>query len=259
MEYVKSIYSTRYLWYHLALSELRTKYRRSKLGMLWALLYPLSITVLLSAVMGRIFKSSSIDYMPFVFSGTITWDFLISSITNGCQAFVNSELYIKQCKHPLIIYPLKQVLAFFINYFFAFCGLAILLIFFYPKNLLMIPAVLIISMPLMLFFVWPLATISAFIGVVFRDFQQLITIMMTALWYVSPVFIQPDVFYRANLHFIVDNNPIFHFLELIRAPLLRGQLPSLTNVCFVIGSALFFWLIAAILIKTKEKKVIFFL
>lgn len=259
MDYLRNVYSTRYFWYHLARSELRTKYRRSKLGMLWALLYPFALTLLLSLVMGSIFKSSTAHYIPFVFSGVITWDWLLSSIQAGCNAFVNNEIYIKQCKHPLIIYPLKHIIACSINFSIAFIGLFIMILISHPTHALFLPIVVLLALPLMFLFIWPLAIISAFIGVVFRDFQQLILIMMQALWYVSPVFIQPQVFYSANLNFFVDQNPIYHFLSLIRAPLLKGEMPSAANYCYVIATALVFWAIAALLIKTKEKKVIFFI
>ena len=94
--YFQKIYQSRFFWAHLTLADLRAKYRRSALGMLWAILQPLALALLLSFVMGNIFKISIKEYLPFIFSGLIVWEFISSVTISGCNAFVNAEIYIKQ-------------------------------------------------------------------------------------------------------------------------------------------------------------------
>ena len=46
--YLAGIFHSRYFWMHLALSDLRSKWRRSFMGMLWSIIQPLGLTPLLS-------------------------------------------------------------------------------------------------------------------------------------------------------------------------------------------------------------------
>lgn len=257
-DYLQSIYRSRFFWTHLTLADLRAKYRRSLLGILWAMLQPLALALLLSFVMGNIFKVSVLEYIPFIFSGLIVWEFISSSTIAGCNAFVNAEIYIKQYSHPLAIYPLRHILSALITLSLALLGLFFLVACWKPANLQLIPAV-ILAIPLLLLWTWPLAVIVAFIGTIFRDFQQLVIIFLQAIWYISPVFFQPKMFYQAHLAFLVDNNPIYHLLNLFRAPLLDGHFPEISSYLYVLMTAAFLWIIAGIILFKKEPKLIFYL
>src|SRR5215469_10048636 len=54
--YVASIWQCRYFWLSLVKMDLRTRYRRSLLGMGWSLLHPIAMTIILCIVFSRIFK-----------------------------------------------------------------------------------------------------------------------------------------------------------------------------------------------------------
>lgn len=257
--YLQNIYDSRFFWTHLTLADLRTKYRRSLLGILWAMLQPLALALLLSFVMGNIFKVSILEYIPFIFSGLIVWEFISSSTIAGCNAFVNAEIYIKQYTHPLAIYPLRHVLSALITLSLALFGLLILIALWKPENLQMTPIVFFLAIPLLLLWAWPLAIIVAFIGTAFRDFQQLIIIFLQAIWYISPVLFQPNIFYQAHLNFLVDNNPIYHLLNLFRAPLLEGHFPEISSYLYVLLTAAVLWIMAGIVLFKKERKLIFYL
>jgi peptidoglycan/LPS O-acetylase OafA/YrhL len=73
-DYARRIWATRYFWTHLVAADLRAKYRRSSLGLLWAIIHPLALTGLLSLVMSRVFGSPIVEYAPFIFSGLILWN-----------------------------------------------------------------------------------------------------------------------------------------------------------------------------------------
>ncbi len=257
--YLSGIWSARYFWVHLALSDIRIKYRRSLLGLAWALVQPLALTILLSFVMGNIFQAKSEQYAPYIFSGLIVWEFITSSAITGCTALTNAEGYIKQFTHPMAIYTLRSVLPCLINLGCASLGLFVWSLIVNPVNLNASWLCLPISFVLIFFFAWPLATIAAFIGVQFRDFSQLIIIGLQAVYYISPIFFLPDMFLKAKIGFVLMYNPIYHLLNLFRMPLLYGQIPFLFSYMYVCSVCLLLWLIAWIFIKKNENKVIFYL
>lgn len=258
-EYLQNVYKARFFWIHLSFADLRTKYRRSALGLFWSILQPLGLTLLLSFVMGKLFNSPITDYAPYVFSGIIIWDFIVGSAVAGCNSFINAEGYIKQVAHPLAIYPLRSTLSLLINFGLAFIGFLFWVLLWKPNNfglawLHLFPAIII------LFFIGlTLGTITAFINTKFRDFQQMLVLILQAVWYVSPIFFEPKLFKSAKAEYLMELNPVYHILNLFREPMLHGKVPSLNDYLYSIGSIMLLGIIAVLYIKKDEKKIIFYL
>lgn len=257
--YLKNIWLTRYFWIQLAFADIRCKYRRSMFGLAWALLQPLFLTLLLAFIMGHIFRSPVNEYAPFVYSGLIFWECLVNSTVTGCSAFLNATGYIKQFSHPLLIYTLRSVIPCMVNLLCASFGLVIWAIIKHPETVNFSWLTLLISYPLLFLLIWPIASLSAFIGTKFHDFSQLVVILLQAVYYVSPVFFLPSMFFNAKIGFLVIYNPIYHLLNLFRAPFLEGHFPSLDNYAYVIGFVLVAWTFVLLSIRRNENKIIFYL
>ncbi len=108
--YLLGIYQSRYFWVHLALSDLRAKWRRSFFGVAWSIMQPLGMTALIAMVFSRIFHQNIGDYAPYILSGMIIWDFITATLIGGSLSFVQADAYIKQYQHPLAIYTLRTAL-----------------------------------------------------------------------------------------------------------------------------------------------------
>ena len=55
----------RYFWMSLVKIDLRTRYRRSVIGLGWSLLRPIAMTVILCAVFGTLFNQKIQDFALF--------------------------------------------------------------------------------------------------------------------------------------------------------------------------------------------------
>jgi lipopolysaccharide transport system permease protein len=106
---------------------------------------------------------------------------------------------------------------------------------------------------------WPLVTLLAYIGSRVRDLPNVMTLILQACWFVSPIFFEADMFRRAGLGALVDDNPVYHLLQIVRAPLLEGRWPTATNYSFCLGTALFFAVCAWLVGRKAERRVIFYL
>lgn len=257
--YLQQIWQARYFWSHLAWSDLRFKYRRSVLGLTWAVLHPIALTLLFAFVMSHLFHAAIDEYATFIYSGFIFWEFIVSSAVIGCIAFIHAEPYIKQFNHPLLIYSLRCVLAAMINLLCAFSGLIVWSLIVKPMNFGFAWTSLLVSFPLLFLFSWALATITAFIGVKFRDFSQLITLLLQALYFISPILFLPRLFAASGLGALITYNPIYYLLQLFRAPLLEGRFPATQDYLFVLITTVLLWGIAFVFVKRDEYKVIFYL
>ena len=256
--YLRGIWAARYFWLHLAQAELKYKFRRSKLGLLWTMVNPLVLTLMMALIFGNIFNVPMRDFAPYIFSGMLVWEFLISSVVGGCNSLLSSEGYIKQFKHPFAIYPLKSTLVNITSFLIALCGLALWMLFVHPANLLISTLFLPVTVICLFLLGWPLVILASFTNVKYRDFAQVIALVMQLVWYTSPVFLQPTMFKSASLMALFDNNPITHILNLVRAPMLYGQLPTPLDFLFVFGTAAVLYLAAILRIRAAEKTLIYY-
>jgi lipopolysaccharide transport system permease protein len=259
MKYFKDIWEARYFWWHLSMSDLRSRWRRSFVGAFWSVLQPLGLTILISIVFSRIFGNPLTWYAPYILSGMLIWDFVVSSVVGGALAFVQADAYIKQTRHPLAIYTLRNVLTGLIVLAMASVSLLCWVVIKFPENISWSWLGALAIFPILLAVAWPWATIMAYISTRFRDVPHALGLILQAMWFVSPIYFEADVFRNGGLHVLLDYNPIYHLLEIVRAPLLRGDWPSPINYAWCVGTAILLAAIAFAIGRVTEKKVIFYL
>jgi lipopolysaccharide transport system permease protein len=257
--YFYGIWNARYFWVHLSLSDLRSRWRRSFFGILWTVIQPLGLTLLLSIVFGRIFKTEITEYAPYILSGMIVWEFVSATAIGGSLSFVQADAYIKQCHHPLAIYTLRTVLVNLMVLMLASLSLIMWVLIVMPQNFGWPWLAALTIYPIVVLLAWPLATLLAYIATRFRDLPHALGLVLQAMWFVSPIYFEAKVFRGGELHGLVDYNPIYHMLEIIRAPLLHGEWPTALNYAYCIGVVAILTLLAWLVGRESEKKVIFYL
>ncbi|EKD77216.1 MAG: hypothetical protein ACD_42C00438G0004 [uncultured bacterium] len=259
-QYLQRIWSARYFWWHLALSDIRARFRRSYLGIAWAVLTPLLLTAILTLVMSFIFKSQAISYAPYVYSGLIVWEVITSSGNDGCDAFFKASSYIKQFKHPMIIYSIRTVLVSMIYMMYALIGLAAWMLLKQPFHLLVTLVWIVPALCMLFFIALPVCIVCGITNTQFRDFARLLVLIFQMVWYVSPIFISDKLLMKSkHLHVLVTYNPIYHLLELFRAPILYGHAPMIIDFAYVIVAGLIFWAWAIRLLIKNENTLIHYL
>jgi lipopolysaccharide transport system permease protein len=257
--FLQAIWKSRYFWVHLAFSDLHARWRRSFFGLLWCMIQPLGMTFLLSLVLSRLLHKEIAGYAPYIFSGVVVWEFILFSVNQGALSFIQATAYIKQCNQPLPIYTLRTVIGASIVLLLAsvplFCWTLIAMPGNFNFSWIVVPTIY----PILLLIAWPVATVLAYIGARFRDLIPALGLIMQAVWFVSPINFEEQLFRSGGIGWLIDYNPIYHILQILRAPLLHGQFPTIRNysVCFL--TALFLYTVAAIVGVKSERKVIFYL
>lgn len=259
-KYYKHMIHMRYFIAHLVTIGLKNQFRRSKLGILWTFISPLCLTAIMGVVFSVAFQYELKDYLPYVLSGILFWDLFTKSFVAGSSTIMGFDSFIRQCNHPITLYSLSNSLIFTSSFLIAMIALVIMTLFTSPVyiviGLLSLPFTLIIYA----IFSWSGTTISSFIGVQFRDFPMAATLLLQVMWYLSPVFLQEDLFMKNPILYTwFTINPITHMLNLIRKPFLHGHFPSIVDysysICFVAVMAM----LAFYVNKKKEKTAIFYL
>jgi lipopolysaccharide transport system permease protein len=257
-KYLRAIWQCRYFWLSLVRMDLRTRYRRSVLGMGWSLLHPIAMTAIICIVFTTVFHVDIHDYVPFVLAGFACWNYILFVALQGCQCFYQGEMYIRQFPAPMAIFPLRTALGGTIHFLIALCVVvAVATVINRSVNLLAL-ASLLPSVLLLFVFVWSLAVLAGFANVFFNDTQHLSEIGFQILFYATPIIYKPEMLegtYFGRLMILL--NPVNIFLRLIRDPIIHQQPPTLATFAWACGTVLVFAAAAGFILARLQRKLIF--
>jgi lipopolysaccharide transport system permease protein len=243
-------------WTFMGLSEIRRRYRRTIIGPFWTTLSLGLFIGCMGYLLSSLWHSSPKDFLPYFCSGYISWILIQTTIMESCTTFTSSESYIKQVSLPYTNYACLIVWRNIIVFMHHLVILAIVLWYAGASitfnTLLVLPA-------LGIFFItgtW----IAVFLGMIcsrFRDIQQIVTSLLQLAMFVTPILWTPEQLGARGV-LVSAINPLYHFITIIRLPLI-GQAPSLINWVVsigvaILGSVLTFWMFSK-----NYKKLIFWL
>jgi ABC-type polysaccharide/polyol phosphate export permease len=257
--YFVALWEFRFFWVSLVKAELLRRYRRSFLGLGWSLLQPLSMTVVLGVVYGRVFHLPFSEFAPMLLCGLAFWNMVSQSILRGCQSLVAADAYIRQQPLPLAMFPLREVLV--VGFHFLISLLLTLLLVLPLKGTFGPLALLSLLPTLALLFVlgWSLAVLAGFAHAYFPDTQHLAEVGLQVLLFLTPVMYPASMLERNGLGFLLHYNPLAVLLEMLRGALLYAQVPPATTyaaaaLLISVPAACAAWVIARL-----EHRVIFVL
>jgi lipopolysaccharide transport system permease protein len=258
--YFSEIWRLRYFWMALVRIDLRKRYRRSALGMGWSLLHPIAMTTVLCVFFSKLWGLSIRDFGPYVLTGMTFWGFVTATVVRGCQSFVQGESYIRQHPAPMAIYPLRTTLSAGFHFLLGF-GIALALVW-SLRGFGNVPALVCLVPAFILLFIigWSVTICMGAANVLFHDAQHLTEILMQMLFYMTPIMYHREMLHnRKYVSLVLDLNPLTSLLELLRAPLLDGRMPSTWAVGMSIGTAALAAIAAMLTLRFLEKRLIFYL
>jgi len=223
----------------LGWQDIRQRYRRSSLGPFWL---TISMGVLIGAlglVFGALFAMETKEFIPFLSLGLILWSLVTVTINEGCTAFTDSEALIKQISLPLFIHILRVLWRNVIIFAHNLIIFPVVLLFFGIP--LRISALLVF--PGLVLLLLNLSWISLLMGTLcarFRDIPQIVSNLLQVTFYLTPIIWMPKLLPERAGHLMLDVNPFFHLIEIVRAPLL-GMRPSVMNWVVALSLAVAGW------------------
>ncbi len=228
MQYAVDLARFRHLCWNLVASDIRARFRRSRIGILWAVVQPLSFALILAYVYGSLFKVESYwIFAVYVFSGMILWEFFTNCINVGMDSLLNAQGYLKQARIPFFIFQLRVPLAAIVIHLAGLGGMLLMMaaLGLLPpigENLLLVPAFLVV----MLAFGTGLTVLFSTIGTQFRDARYVVGIALQGLLFLSPVFLDRNFMDSSHVWLLKYINPFVAFSEMFRGPLLYGAMWS---------------------------------
>ena len=215
--------------------EIIARYRGSFLGLLWTLINPVLMLLIYTFVFGVVFKvrlepqnsylyDDKFAFAMLLFTGLVLFNLFSECLSRAPGLILTNVNYVKKVIFPLEILPLVSLGSALFHAGISFLVLfAFLLIMEHPIEwtIIFLPIVL---LPLMLFTVG-LSWILASIGVFVRDIGQLISLILTMLLFLSPIF-YPASALPEPIRDYLFLNPLTLIIEQVRSVILCGQLPD---------------------------------
>ncbi len=243
------------LWTMLAWTDIRQRYRRSALGPIWITLSMGIFIGMLSIVYGILFNLDIAKYFPYVTAGYVLWGFISSCTLESCSAFQANHKIIRQIRLPYGLYVLRVIARNFIVFLHTAVIFVIVAVVFSvpvgPITLLAIPGMMMLFINL----VW-IGLSLAIIATRYRDVILIVQSIVQIMIFVTPIIWQTT---RLGDHVIIAYvNPLFHLIDIVRAPLL-GQPPLLLSWAVAVGLAVVGWTIAILLLRRAAPRIVFWL
>jgi ABC-2 type transport system permease protein/lipopolysaccharide transport system permease protein len=213
------------LWLAMGSQDIRQRYRRSRVGPFWISL-SMGVTVAaLGFLYGALFQQPLEEYLPYLASGFVVWGLIAGLINDGASTFIRSEGLIRQLAAPLSIYAYREVwgnLLFFLHNLVVYV-IVILVFRSWPgaEVLLVVPGIAILLLNGI-----GLGLLLGLASARFRDVPQILASIVQVMFFVTPILWKVEMLPERAL--LLDFNPFFHMLEIVRSPLL-GQSPSSAN------------------------------
>jgi ABC-type polysaccharide/polyol phosphate export permease len=221
----------------LVIRDIKVKYQRSLLGVIWTLLNPLLTVAILVAVFTYVVRIQVDRYWAFLLSGFFAWNFIQRTLYHSTTILRDHASLSRSVYYPAEILILGASLSKLVEFLIEISIVVIALGLFHhrglPGSLLLFPVIVAIQVVLSVGLMFPLAVFS----VLYYDIQHALPIVITSLFYISPVFYPVEMIPEAARPYYYLN-PVVGVLELFHKVLYEGRWPSATLLASVSAAAL---------------------
>ncbi|MBO6863525.1 MAG: ABC transporter permease [Alphaproteobacteria bacterium] len=244
------------LWWTLSWFDLKSRYRRSVIGPFWLTLSMGLTVMMLGTVYSYILGTPHTAYIPHLSLGFIVWTMMSMMIVDGCRAFMEAAPIIKQRPVPVIVFAMRVV----------------------NRNLLFTAHNFLVFVPVVFYYkivptwVTPLALVGLFlitingiwivisIGIVcarYRDIPQLVLSLVQMAFFLTPVIWGVQEIGN-EIPLFLQLNLFYHFMELVRAPLL-GMEPRMLSWYVAIATTVIGWIFTVLLYRVARRRLVFWI
>lgn len=251
MNIFKKIYDYRELLKNNVKKEIRGRYKKSFLGVIWTFLNPLLQLAVYAFIFPLILKTTQPYYVIFVCVGLIPWTFFTATISQSTWAVIGNANIVKKVYFPREILPVSIVTSNMVTFLIStiiiivFClvyGLGI------TKYIVFYPIILIIQY----IFQLGISLILSAVTVYFRDLEHFVQIALMLMFYATPIVFAGDTIPEA-FSFIIKFNPMAHIITGYRDIFYNQTRPDFVSLGIVLAVSIVLTVIGYFIFKKLQK------
>ena len=270
MTQIKKIWSNfkryQFLMSQLISRDFKVKYKRSVLGVVWSLLYPVLMMAVMAMVFSQMFRFQveGINYLVYLMTGIIMFQYFSEASNTAMTSVVGNFGLLNKVYIPKYIFPLAKCLFVGINFILTLIPWFILITLTqfgfgtYPASInwyyLLLPYIFLC----LFIFTVGVGLFLSCISVFLRDVFYIYGIILTIWQYFTPVFYSIEIL-PPSLQSLFKFNPLYQFITATREIVLYGRCPSITSIVVMGVMAVGTLLIGGYIFKKKQDKFIYYI
>lgn len=247
----------------LVMRDFKVKYKRSVLGVVWSILYPLLTMAIMAVVFSQMFKFKveGVNYLVYLLTGLVIFNYF-NEASNGAMASVVSNFsLINKVYIPKYIFPVSKVLFVGINFLLTLIPLLLMILFTGKGDTKCVINIYYLLLPyvfLCLFmFTLGMGFILSTISIFFRDMFYIYGVVITLWNYLTPVFYDISMLDK-NIQSFMSLNPLYMYINFARTIILKNQIPSLYSFITCAVSSISILIIGMVIFKKNQDKFIYY-
>ncbi len=220
VEDVRLLYRYRAVIHSLVVTQLRMRYQRSALGVLWTLLNPLLLLSVQAFVFSQVLGINTADYALYLFTGLVFWQFFSAGIESASRSLIANEGLIRRVAAPALVFPVSDVIVAMANAGFSLVALAILFLWAHApigsSIVLLVPGILLSAA-----FTLGGGLITMTLVTFYRDFMHIISVALLAAYFATPI-LYPEALAGRRAVFL-KYNPLSNYVTFFHDALLTAR------------------------------------
>lgn len=247
----KNFKKYKYLLFELTKKNIKLKYRRSYLGILWTLLEPILTTIVLTLVFTNLRKTADATFPVYILTGRLLYSYFAQSTRQAMKSIRSNSGMIKKVYVPKYIYPLSDILSNYIIFLISMIVLlGSMLVFKVQPTKYIFNAV--IPLVLLLILCLGMGLILATLAVFFRDMEYLWGVILMMIMYTSAIFYDASI---VPAKWIFYFNPIYHIIVNFRNSVFGSPL-DMEALLISLGYSFISLIIGIVMFYKKQDKFI---
>lgn len=251
------LYKYKNLINELVQRDIKKKYRRSVLGIVWSMLNPLLMMLITAMVFSNLFKFDVQNFALYLLTGQLVFTFYSEATNFAMGSILENGHLIKKVYMPKYLFPLSRVCSSGVNLCFTFPAMLAVMLY---TNQAITFKLLFCLIPLILLFFFCLGVgllLSAY-AVYFRDLFHLYGVLLTALNYATPIF-YPVSIIPEEYKFLITYNPLTYYLESFREIVYNNQYPDISLLLICTGISSLSLIIGGYIFYRKQNNFVLYL
>ncbi|HKD18099.1 MAG TPA: ABC transporter permease [Thermoanaerobaculia bacterium] len=225
IEEATSLWAYRGLVHELVIRDIKVRYKRSVLGILWTMLAPLLNMVALTLVFSVLFKQAIQNYPVYYMAGSIFWVFFAQTTSTVSAQTLGSNEMAKRTFVPRSVFVASALGGGLVNLVLSLVPLLLIL--------------LVTGFPL--YVTWVFLPVSIFIVALFTagaslllftvasrfaDVKEMYIVLVQTWFFLTPIVYHPSIV-PPKYRFALWANPMYYLVQTFRAPIYDGVIPGL--------------------------------
>lgn len=234
--------------------EIKRKYARSVLGIVWSVLNPLLYMIVMSLIFSNLFHSSVEKYPTYFLTAYILWNLFATSATTSMTTLVDNKNLLQKTKLPREIFVLSRDYTALVNFGFSLIAFLLVLLFYKIQIsicVLFFPLVVLLEFGFSVGISFVLATIYVF----HRDIKYFHSNIMVLLDHLIAMY-YPIEALSGQARKLVEWNPLYSFIKVTRDCVLYARFPETKYMVLACVWGIGMFLLGIYIFKKNENRIV---